>query len=85
MMEYYRSNVAGGIAQPNLSDACTTVSVNDSFSTNYWNIPYSDTGLSPMKQIEGKFVIQNIPICFHKSTFIFLSAVPVHQNYVITP
>lgn len=54
-MEYYRSNIAGGITPTNQIDATNTIlnSASDSYTSNYWNIPYSD-GLSPMKQIEGK-------------------------------
>lgn len=54
-MDYYRSNIAGGIVPSNANDTNSTVlnSASDSYASNYWNVPYSD-GLSPMKQIEGK-------------------------------
>lgn len=52
-MDYYRSNIAGGIVPSNANDTNILNSASDSYSSNYWNIPYSD-GLSPMKQIEGK-------------------------------
>lgn len=54
-MDYYRSNIAGGIVPSNANDTNNTIlnSASDSYASNYWNIPYSD-GLSPMKQIEGK-------------------------------
>lgn len=55
-MEYYRSNIAGGIAQSNPNDVSNTLlnSTNDTYASSYWNIPYTDNGVSPMKQIEGK-------------------------------
>lgn len=54
-MEYYRSNVAGGIV-PNHNDANNTLLIptNESYASSYWNMPYTDNGISPMKQIEGK-------------------------------
>lgn len=62
MMEYYRSNIAGGIVQPNPTDGTTILNTaNDSFASSYWNIPYTDSGLSPMKQIEGKFFAEKFP------------------------
>lgn len=59
-MEYYRSNIAsGGIAQqPDLTDT-NNINMNsaiDSYASTYWNIPYTD-GVSPMKQIEGLFIM----------------------------
>lgn len=59
-MDYYRSNIAGGIVPSNVNDTNNTVlnAASDSYASNYWNIPYSD-GLSPMKQIEGKLVNQS--------------------------
>lgn len=54
-MDYYRSNIAGGILPSNVNDTNSNIlnSASDSYASNYWNVPYSD-GLSPMKQIEGK-------------------------------
>lgn len=54
-MDYYRSNIAGGIIPSNSIETNNSAlnSASDSYASNYWNIPYSD-GLSPMKQIEGK-------------------------------
>lgn len=60
-MEYYRSNIAGGIPSTNSTDASTAVlnSASDAYGPNYWNIPYTD-GLSPMKQIEGKIHMTSV-------------------------
>lgn len=57
-MEYYRSNIAGAIAQHNPIDTNNIVlnSATDSYASTYWNIPYTD-GLSPMKQIEGRIYL----------------------------
>lgn len=54
-MDYYRTNIAGGVVQPTTIDTNNAIlnSANDSYASNYWSVPYSD-GLSPMKQIEGK-------------------------------
>lgn len=58
-MDYYRSNIAGGIVQPNPTDATNTLlnAAHDSYASSYWNMPYADNGLSPMKQIEGEFLL----------------------------
>lgn len=60
-MEYYRSNVTGGIPQTNSIDVNNTIinSASDAYASNYWNIPYTD-GLSPMKQIEGTLHLMKI-------------------------
>lgn len=57
-MEYYRTNIAGGIAQHNSIDTNNIIlnSATDSYASTYWNIPYTD-GLSPMKQIEGRIYL----------------------------
>lgn len=57
-MEYYRSNITGGVASQHLMDTNSAIlnTASDSYAPNYWNISYAD-GLSPMKQIEGKNII----------------------------
>lgn len=64
-MDYYRTNIAGGVAQHNPIDTNSAIlnSASDSYAPNYWNVPYTD-GLSPMKQIEGKFFSQEKLINF---------------------
>lgn len=59
-MEYYRSNIPGGVTSSNPTDIGNNLfnSASDSYASNYWNVPYSD-GLSPMKQIEGKIFFGN--------------------------
>lgn len=59
-MDYYRPNmsVGGVIPTQNYHDTNTTIlnSASDSYAPDFWSIPYTD-GLSPMKQIEGKYCI----------------------------
>lgn len=57
-MDYYRTNIAGGVVQTNPVEAYNTIlnSASDSYASNYWSVPYTD-GISPMKQIEGQFSV----------------------------
>lgn len=56
-MDYYRTNIAGGVVQTSPVEANNAIlnSASDSYASNYWSVPYTD-GLSPMKQIEGQFL-----------------------------
>lgn len=63
-MDYYRPNMSGSgggggvIPSQNYADAnsMNLNSASDSYAPDYWTIPYTD-GLSPMKQIEGNFLL----------------------------
>lgn len=59
-MDYYRPHVAAGPSTLSNNDTNNILNMaSDSYAPDYWNIPYSN-GLSPMKQIEGKFPLQKI-------------------------
>lgn len=53
-MDYYRSHESDGALPSTSADGNLLNMASDSYAPDYWNIPYSN-GLSPMKQIEGKW------------------------------
>lgn len=79
-MDYYRTNIAGGVVQTSPVEVNNAIlnSASDSYASNYWSVPYTD-GLSPMKQIEGQFLSRGI----HFFSIVQLEIIKKNFEYLI--